>query len=197
MLVYTKHPQWQDPWSAQNNLPVNGLAFTPLYITGHTYSPVQWQSLYAVLYENSASTLKYIATISRTFGIHMSVHCKYISKLQPTRCNVSWFIYFYRRSTCFRWFLRPSSGAQNCTYSFWYCQPIMLLAAVKDKMELAFHLIHDSSQQQYCLTIRGAVCIVLCSWWWEEERPETCRASVEINKLRILLVVIWNYGSPY
>jgi len=30
-----------------------------------------------------------------------------ISELQPTRCNVSWFIYFYRRSTCFRRFLRP------------------------------------------------------------------------------------------
>ena len=37
--------------------------------------------------------------------------------------------YFYRRSTCFRRFLRPSSGAQNSTYSFRYCQPILLLAA--------------------------------------------------------------------
>ena len=47
------------------------------------------------------------------------------SKLQPTRCNVSWFIYFYRRCTCFRRFLHPSSssGAHNCTYSFRYCQP--------------------------------------------------------------------------
>jgi len=25
-------------------------------------------------------------------------------------------------STCFRWFLCPSSGAQNCTYSIRYCQ---------------------------------------------------------------------------
>jgi len=32
------------------------------------------------------------------------------------------FIYFYRRSTCFRRFLRPSSGAHNCTYSVRYCQ---------------------------------------------------------------------------
>jgi len=39
------------------------------------------------------------------------------------------FIYFYRRSTCFRRFLRPSSGVHNCTYSFRYCQPILLLAA--------------------------------------------------------------------
>ena len=58
------------------------------------------------------------------------------SKLQPTRCNVSWFIYFYRRSTCFRVFLHPSSGAHNCTYCFRYCQPILLLAAIVDEMEL-------------------------------------------------------------
>ena len=44
------------------------------------------------------------------------------------------FIYFYRRSTCFRRFLRPSSGAHNCTYSFRYCQPILLLAAIVEEM---------------------------------------------------------------
>ena len=48
----------------------------------------------------------------------------------------------------------------------------------------AFHLIHDRSKQQYWLTILEAVCTVVCSWWWAEEPPETCRASVEINKLR-------------
>jgi len=43
-------------------------------------------------------------------------------------------------------FLIPSSGAHNSIHSFWYCQPMLLLAAVVDEMEL--HLIHDSSQQQ-------------------------------------------------
>jgi len=60
----------------------------------------------------------------------------YNYKLQPKRCNFSW-IYFYRRSTCFRWFLHPSSGAPNCTYSFRYCQPILLLAATVEEMALA------------------------------------------------------------
>jgi len=27
------------------------------------------------------------------------------------------------------------------------------------------------------LTIPDAVCTVLCSWWWAEESPETCRAT--------------------
>ena len=44
------------------------------------------------------------------------------------------FIYLYWRSTCFRRFLRPSSGAHNCTYSFRYCQPILLLAAFMDEI---------------------------------------------------------------
>ena len=65
----------------------------------------------------------------------MSVHRKYNSELQPTRYNVSLFIYFYRCSTCFRRFLRPSSGAHNCTHCFMYCQPILLLAAIVGKME--------------------------------------------------------------
>jgi len=58
---------------------------------------------------------------------------RYNSKLQPTRCNVSWFIYFYRRSTCFRRFLGPSSGAHYCTYSFRYCQTILLLVATVEE----------------------------------------------------------------
>jgi hypothetical protein len=61
--------------------------------------------------------------------------CVCNSKLQQTRCNVFWFIYFYRRCTCFRRFLRPSSGAHNCTDSFRYCQPILLLAATVEEME--------------------------------------------------------------
>jgi len=32
------------------------------------------------------------------------------------------FMYFYRHCPCSRRFLRPSSGAHNCTYSFRYCQ---------------------------------------------------------------------------
>jgi hypothetical protein len=56
------------------------------------------------------------------------------SKLQPTRCNFFLFIYFYKRSTFFRRFLCPSSGAHNCTYSFRYCQLVLLLAATMEEM---------------------------------------------------------------
>jgi hypothetical protein len=46
------------------------------------------------------------------------------------------FIYlFLVCSTCFGRFLRPSSGAHNCSYSFGYCQTILLLADIMDEME--------------------------------------------------------------
>ena len=112
----------------------------------------------------------------------------------------SWFIYFYRRCTCFRQLPRPSSGAHNCTYSFRYCQPVLLFATIVD-------LIHDSSKQQNLLTIPEAVCTVMCSWWWAEEPPETCTASVEINKSRnvascwlyfgIIHVIRWCYTTNW
>ena len=58
------------------------------------------------------------------------------SKLQPTIRNVFLFIYFYKRSICFKRFLPPSSRAHNCTYCFRYCQPILLLAATVEEIEL-------------------------------------------------------------
>ena len=48
----------------------------------------------------------------------------------------------------------------------------------------SLHLIHDTSKQQYWLTVPEALCTVMCSWWWAEEPPETCSASVELNKSR-------------
>jgi len=59
-----------------------------------------------------------------------------------------------RRSTCFRRFFRPSSGAQKLHMSVLVWQ------------------------------IPDAVCAVLSSWWWKENPSETCRVSYRNNKLR-------------
>jgi len=83
----------------------------------------------------SIDTMRSVKMASGLFTYLFSESPKMNSKLQPTRCNVSLFIYFYRRSTCFRRFLYPSSGARNCTYSFRYCQPILLLTAIMNEME--------------------------------------------------------------
>ena len=67
--------------------------------------------------------------------IRMSVHRKIITTYSQQESTFLEFNYFYRRSTCCRRFLHPSSGAHNCTNSFKYCQPI-LLPAEEEEMEL-------------------------------------------------------------
>ena len=42
-------------------------------------------------------------------------------------------------------------------------KPILLPVAIVDEMELKFHLIHDSSRQNYWFDNTDAVCTVLCS----------------------------------
>jgi hypothetical protein len=60
------------------------------------------------------------------FDIHMSKYHNIIPNYSHQGAKFLDLFIFYRRSTCFRRFLRPSSGARNCTYSFRYCQPLLL-----------------------------------------------------------------------
>jgi hypothetical protein len=109
------------------------------------------------------------------------------------KLQLFWFIYlFLIRPTCFGRYFRPSSGALDCIYSFWYCPTILMLAGVIDEMELTysqFHLIHQ-------WTVSEAVNTVKCSWWWAKTSPETCRADrVQINKPKICIFLVINYES--
>jgi len=90
-----------------------------------------------------------------TFDTHMSVHRNTIPNYNQQDANVTW-IYFYRRSTCFRRFLCPSSGAHNCTYSFRYCEPILLLAATVEKQLAAVFIDNTwSCMYSYVLLMMG------------------------------------------
>ena len=76
-------------------------------------------------------------------------------------------------STCFRRFLCPTSGAQNCTYSVSYCQTNTAACCHRGWDGTKFHLIRNSSS--IGLTMPETVCTVLCSWRRLEEPPEICR----------------------
>ena len=93
------------------------------------------------------------------------------------------FIYLYPiSSTWFGRSFRPTSGALDRIYSFWYSPPTLLLAVVMD-------LVHDTVRQQHRWTISEAINTVSCSWWWEKASPETCRADwVQINKPNLHLI---------
>jgi hypothetical protein len=82
-------------------------------------------------------------------------------------------------STCVSRSIRPSSGAQNCTYSVRYCQTNTAACCYHGWDGTRFHLIHDSSS--IGLTIPDTVCAVLCSWWWADWPPDT-RGAIYRNK---------------
>ena len=61
----------------------------------------------------------------------------FIRNWWPTRCNFS-FIYLYPiSSTCFGRCSRPSSGALDCIYSFWYSPLMLLPAGVTDECSIS------------------------------------------------------------
>jgi hypothetical protein len=74
-------------------------------------------------------------------------------KVQPTRCNILRFIYFYK-----------------LLYTFQAVPPPIVRSI---KLYIQRQVL---SNQYCCLTIPNAVCTVLCYWWWVEKPPETCRA---------------------
>ena len=112
----------------------------------------------------------------------------FTSKLHPKRCNVS---YLFISIDALHVLAGSSAHHQEhitvhtaSGIASQYC--CLLLSKMRWN---SFHLIHDSSKQQYWLTISEPVCTVLCSWWWAEEPAKTCWASVEMNKSRNLHLV--------
>jgi hypothetical protein len=81
---------------------------------------------------------KYYDTEIMHFDIHKSVHLQYIRKMQPTRCYVSPFFYFIKFLYMFQAGHPPIIRSSVCTYSFWYCQNLLLPSAIMIGMELQF-----------------------------------------------------------
>ena len=96
------------------------------------------------------------------FSISSSVICVSVNDHQQDATILA-YLFTPNQRYMFRGCLRPSSGALDCIYNFWYCPPILLPAGVMDEMEQLFHLIHVNT--------------VKCSWWWAKTSSETCRAD--------------------
>jgi hypothetical protein len=103
--------------------------------------------------QHYASTFIYLIMYSFNlfiylFDIHVSVHRKYISKVQPTRCKV-FSIYLLLQIPLH---VSGSSSTHHQEHKTVHTasdivKPILLPAAIVDEMEP--HLIHDSSRHQY------------------------------------------------
>jgi hypothetical protein len=64
----------------------------------------------------------YLTTRNKTikFDVHGSVHRRYISKYKQQDATLNNLFISVKFSICFRRYLLPSSGAQNCIYSIGY-----------------------------------------------------------------------------
>ena len=79
----------------------------------------------------------FIRSQSQRYVINMSLH-RYTFNVKYNQQYTTNMIYLFpKRCTCFKRFLCPSSGAHNCTHSFRYCQPVLLLAGMVTEMELS------------------------------------------------------------
>jgi hypothetical protein len=76
------------------------------------------------------------------------------------------FYLFLKGSTCFGRFLRPSSGAHNCTHSLRYCQPVLLQACVVDEMELRWNW--DGTEMELRWNWDGTEMELRRNWDWTE-----------------------------
>ena len=97
-------------------------------------------------------------------------------------------LYCCQCSTCFRRFLRPSSGAQNCTHSISYMSSLLAATTSVGVLQLThtsgvLQLTHTSGSSKQAWHIPDAVCTVLSSWGWAEKPPETCRALTAIKNI--------------
>jgi len=120
----------------------------------------------------------------------MSVHRKYISKVQPTRCNVSSIDLVLQIA------LHVSGGFsahhqehKTIHTASGIVKPILLLSWMRWNYSSMSSRIGAGSS--IGLTIPDAICTILCSWWWAEEPPETCR---EIYRNKYIEETLYHVG---
>jgi hypothetical protein len=58
------------------------------------------------------------------------MHLQYISKVQPTRCYVSQFVYFNKMLYMLQAVPPPIIGSSDCTYGFWYLSNLAAIMVV-------------------------------------------------------------------
>jgi hypothetical protein len=74
----------------------------------HCFLTLKWNKCHTFVLTNLTFICPCIASISLEYNQQAATFSRSIN--------------FYKASSCFRRFLRPSSGAQHCTYSVRYCQ---------------------------------------------------------------------------
>jgi len=99
--------------------------------------------------------------------------------IYPTRCNVTQFILSGNCSTCFGWYLHPSSRAQTTVATApGTCHTVTTTCRYRGRVETGLNVLWVA----YASSSNGVTNTICCrysclrSWWWVEVPSETCRA---------------------
>ena len=104
------------------------------------------------------------------FKWHFSDHCfvsiSVLFDIFPTRCNVTQFIYFWKTA------LHVSGGisTHHQEHTELYLQYLVLVKPLLLPAAIAAGKSNGLTSTRYCKYNS------VCSWWWVEIPPETCRA---------------------
>ena len=98
----------------------------------------------------------------------------------PTRYD---YIQFYHisvdSSTCFGWYLHPSSGAHvNCNYSIWHWsnRNCYLLLLWRSRNGVPTTPRQRTVANMVWPMPDNVITVYVCSWWWVKVSPATCSA---------------------
>ena len=106
------------------------------------------------------------------FNVCGSVHPKYIPIYIQQDAPLHTLFISGNCSTCFGWYLNPSSGAHtNVSTASGICYTVTATCAIAAGSSNS--VINTRCRRYSCMR----------SWWWMEVPPKTCRAVSRYNKL--------------
>ena len=103
-------------------------------------------------------------------------------QVQPTRCNVTQFIYFCEMLCMFQAVPPPIIKSSNCIYSIGYFVKTLLLPAGSSKGLTKYPMLYTQ---------------FLSSWCWAEEPPETCRTFHRIKYINCVTLHLVGHTWKY
>ena len=93
------------------------------------------------------------------------------SNIYPTRCNVTQFIYIWKLLYIFR--VVPPPIIRSTQQQEQLCSPAAVCSCCCVLLLLCAPAAVFSS---CCVLLLLCALVAVCSWWWVEVPPETCRA---------------------
>jgi hypothetical protein len=127
--------------------------------------------------------------------IYSSSYSNY-SNIYPTRCNVTQFILSGNCTTCFGWYLHPSSGAQTtvCTASG-ICHAVTATCSYRGKggklNKVKLWQLFAYTTQRIIQTTTNLHYV----WWWCHSNMEMCLSTYVIYNFKISRFLIFNFND--